>query len=385
MINKLSLFFVGLLVFFVFQQEKTLSALFDKTNIFYPVTADSETAPVPSSGDAADDIAVWVNQESPEKSLIIGTDKQRGIAVYDLKGHERNYYDAGRINNVDVRCGFPLVGSVIDIVAGTNRTDDTIVIFKIIPETGELENIAAEKIKCRMKRVYGFCLYHSSRTDNFYAFVVGKSGELEQWKLYADQRDKIAAKLVRSFDVGDISEGLAADDQNGLLYVAEEDKGIWRYSAEPDGGESRTLVDDFSNPNLKADIEGLTIFYAPDGKGYLIASSQGNDSFAVYTRDKSNKYLGSFKIHQGDICDGAQDTDGIDVTGSFLGKIYPHGLFIVQDGFNTDDGKRINQNFKYVSWKKIAEAFQPSLIIPAKKIILKHYSFSPNGIPRKTH
>ena len=43
-----------------------------------------ETESVSSIGDAADDPAIWFNQADPTKSLIFGTDKRKGIHVYDL-------------------------------------------------------------------------------------------------------------------------------------------------------------------------------------------------------------------------------------------------------------------------------------------------------------
>lgn len=42
-----------------------------------PVTAQTETAPVPESGDAADDPAIWVHPTDPARSLI-GNDKKGG-------------------------------------------------------------------------------------------------------------------------------------------------------------------------------------------------------------------------------------------------------------------------------------------------------------------
>ncbi|MGH2667571.1 MAG: phytase, partial [bacterium] len=39
------------------------------------VSADAETVPVTSSGDSADDPAIWVNPADPSKSLVIGNDK----------------------------------------------------------------------------------------------------------------------------------------------------------------------------------------------------------------------------------------------------------------------------------------------------------------------
>ena len=49
----------------------------------------------------------------------------------------------------------------------------------------------------------------------------------------------------------------------------------------------------------------------------------------------------------------ASDTDGIEVISKRLGKDYPRGLLVVQDGYNDEDTKQGNQNFKYVSFQDV--------------------------------
>jgi myo-inositol-hexaphosphate 3-phosphohydrolase len=49
--------------------------------------------------------------------------------------------------------------------------------------------------------------------------------------------------------------------------------------------------------------------------------------------------------------DGAEHTDGTDVTTTGLGAGFVDGVFVAQDGRN-----RGNQNFKLVSWSRIARA-----------------------------
>ena len=107
-------------------------------------------------------------------------------------------------------------------------------------------------------------------------------------------------QLVRSFDVGSQPEGCVADDELEYFYIGEEARGIWKYGANPQDGTARTSVDSTgSGGHLTADVEGLTIYYASDGTGYLIASSQGSDEFVVYTREGSNQYVGTFEIVAG--------------------------------------------------------------------------------------
>lgn len=54
------------------------------------------------------------------------------------------------------------------------------------------------------------------------------------------------------------------------------------------------VVDRATGEHLTADIEGLTIFYAPNGKGYLMATSQGSNSYAMYEQQGSNCYVANF-------------------------------------------------------------------------------------------
>jgi 3-phytase len=142
------------------------------------------------------------------------------------------------------------------------------------------------------------------------------------------------------------------------VYVGEEDTGVWKFMAEPNQPTTATLLpmSTQSNPNIAYDVEGLTIYYAPDSTGYLIVSSQGNNSYAVFELQGNNKYLGNFTIGKGAI-DGTSITDGIDVTHQDLGGKFKSGMFIAQDDHNTDDsGKSWPQNFKLVAWEKIAKA-----------------------------
>src|SRR5262245_23433790 len=50
-----------------------------------------ESLPVPSAGDAADDAVVWVHPTNPGLSVVIGTDKDSGLAVYDLSGNQLQF------------------------------------------------------------------------------------------------------------------------------------------------------------------------------------------------------------------------------------------------------------------------------------------------------
>ncbi|HUS71632.1 MAG TPA: phytase [Sedimentisphaerales bacterium] len=344
----------------------------------FQVMATVETEPVSHSGDSADDAKVWVHPTDPNQSVIIGTDKhdtEGGLAVYDLSGRLTFFAKDGKMNNVDVRYNFPLGDNKVDIIAVSNRSNNSIAVYTIDPGSRELTNVAARTISIGLTKIYGFCLYQSWRTGKYYAFVNDKNGEVEQWELFDNLSGKVDAVRVRSFDVGTQTEGMVADDQLGHLYVGEEDVGIWKYGAEPTDpadNANRVLVDGTNTDtggHLVADVEGLMIYYAQGADGYLIASSQGEDhpshilanTFAVYRRDVENEYVMSFRVVENSALgiDGVSNTDGIGVANVFLGSAFPQGVFVAQDGHNSGG----NQNFKLVPWESIATAITPSLMI----------------------
>ncbi|MBS1787249.1 MAG: phytase [Acidobacteria bacterium] len=306
------------------------------------IYATIETDPVPNGGDAADDPAIWINPADPTQSTIIGTDKRGGLAVYDLSGKQIQYLPDGHMDNVDLRDGFSLGGQKVAIVAASNRKDNSIALYKVNPNTRLLENVAARSIKHDIA-AYGMCLFHSEKTGKIYYFGTSKSGDVEQWEL-VDAGGKVDAKKVRNFKVGGVIEGCVADDQLGQFYVSEEAVGIWKYGAEPEAGSPRTQVAKVGDGHLFADVEGLTIAYGANGTGYLMVSSQGNHSYVVYRREGNNEFVKKFRIANGEKVDGAEETDGIDVTTANLGPAFPNGVFVAQDGYND----RGNQNFKLV-------------------------------------
>lgn len=306
------------------------------------VAATVETDPVPHSGDAADDPAIWVNPSNPAQSTIIGTDKQGGLAVYDMGGKQLQYLAIGDMNNVDIRTGFSLGGQQVALVTAGNRTNNSIGIYKVNPSTRLLENVAARVITTTS--VYGSCMYKATDGTVYY-FINSKSGAVEQWKLFDNGSGKVDGTKVRTFSVGSQTEGCVANDQTGDFYIGEEAVAIWKYSASPTGGTTRTQVDKTgSGGHLTSNIEGLTIAYAPSGT-YLMASSQGNSSYVVYRLSGGTAtYVKTFKIVDGGGIDGTSGTDGIDVYAGNLGSSFPSGVFVSQDGSNPGG----NQNFKLV-------------------------------------
>lgn len=331
------------------------------------IRADIETEPVSAkqNDDAADDPAIWINFDDPNKSLIVGTNKKAGLNLYDLNGNEVFFIDEGRVNNVDVRYGFDLNGTIVDIIGSSNRSNNSLALHILDGEKQELIPVHARTIKSQVDEVYGFCFYHSHISGNYYAFINGKDGQIEQWQLFATPGNKIDAELIRTLRVDSQPEGMVADDEMGILYTGEEGRGVWRFKAEPDRGDKKTFIQKTGkeNPAMEFDVEGLAILYLPEGKGYLIVSSQGNNSYAVFNRNGRNEYLKSFNIIEGENIDGAEETDGLEVSNYGFSERFPAGILVVQDGFNFDGDSLSSQNFKIVDLRKVVKVIDPDMII----------------------
>jgi len=315
-----------------------------------------ETAPVTDSqGDTADDPAIWRNPADPAKSLILSTDKKAGIAIHDLSGRLLSFQPLGDLNNVDLRTDVMIAGKKGTLVAASDRSDKDMPLlhlFRLDPEAPTLVPIGT--IVSPEGQAYGLCLHR--RDDMIDAFMVHKDGMIEQITL--DLSKPVAeGKVIRRFDLRSRSEGCVADDRTGQLYVAEDKVALWRIDTSPDHPMAPVKFADVDGVRLHKDAEGLALLPWGRTDGLLFASSQGDNSFAVF-RIPDGKYIGGFRISGGAI-DGTEDTDGIAIQAGDFGTEWLGGLFVAQDGKNvTADGKKAPQNFKLVPLGSILEVIE---------------------------
>lgn len=296
----------------------------------------AETLEVPSSDDAADDPAIWVNHDNPDKSLIVGTDKRLGLGVYDLNGNKVSFLNYGKPNNVDIRQQVAITGIPQDYAAVSDRADNTIGLLGI-DENG-LSPLAKFPTQ---PEPYGFCM--GTMMGNLYAFVTYKTGLIEQYKIIHDGGYR--AELLSRYELPSQLEGCVMEDSSGALFVGEEAQGVWLFSYVDSGLKQPELVISVDDGNgLQPDIEGLALY-----QDKLILSSQGNDSYAVYFNAPPFTFVKRLRVGTNGTIDGAQETDGIEAIDANLGSKYPNGIFVVQDGFNrTPDNGLARQNFKII-------------------------------------
>ena len=316
-----------------------------------------ETTPVETDGDSADDPAIWTDRANPSRSMIIGTQKQSGLYVYDLQGRVLQFLPDGRMNNVDLRDNFALGGRNVSLVTASNRTNDGISIYRVDGAARQLVNVADGIQPTGFVDPYGLCMYRSAQSGRTYVFVTDSNGPVRQWELVDAGNGRVRANRVRDIPFATQTEGCVADDETGVLYVAEEDIGLWRVGAEPDAPATPVSVATVEgNEALKDDLEGIGLYDLGGGRGYLVLSSQGNNTYAIFRREGNNEYVGSFAALADPArgIDGISETDGLDVTSANLGGPYTGGLFIAQDGRNI--APQEYQNFKLVPWSAIAES-----------------------------
>jgi 3-phytase len=335
---------------------------------------------------------------------------------------------AGRFNNVDVLYNFRLGNRSVDLAVVSDRGSDRVRIYSISgsdatarkPLTDITDSSVPFVFSANQNQVneqataYGLAIYRDRRSGRAYAYVSQRNRtKIAKLELLDAGNGRVGYKkleeiaLPNSFPLPNKTtwtpctepgedpqvEGMVVDWEKGQLYAAQEDVGIWKIDANKaqpilvdrvrEYGVPYTYDDQteecninfdkdpgFGGQYLSSDVEGLTIYYGAGDKGYLLASSQGDDTFAVYTRS-DNRYVGSFALVDAPKrnADSVQESDGAAVINVPLGNAFEFGLLVTHDGDNTpqvldESGEvRPNTNFKFTSWSSVARAFPEPLLV----------------------
>lgn len=299
--------------------------------------AFAETVPAPSMRDAADDPAIFVAGNG--KALILGTDKQTGLYVYDLKGALVQSLAIGPLNNVDLRGA---------LAVATNDVAGRVEVFAIDETTGTVAH--AGGFATGKQEPYGLCIGRNAGGHD--VAVTYKDGFVQMFDLAGPAVAPFAPQLVSTRKFASQLEGCVFDEEGRRLFIGEEMRGLHVVDlAAPNSAPA--LVDEVGSiSGLAADVEGVSIWRGDNGAGYIVVSAQGASRFIVYERAPPHRALGAFRIAFG--ADDVTVTDGLDVVSSPIGDALPRGLLVAQDDRNTDPSA--NQNFKLVDWRAVESA-----------------------------
>lgn len=266
-----------------------------------------------------DDLCVWRDHESPERSVIITSDKAAGkLFVYDLDGSLLHSVDVPKPGNVDLRRGVALGGDRVSLVAVNQREAGyKLRVFRFDTESRQLVPVDGQGISTGPN--YGGCLYYSRQNDRLYFFTTSEGHGCEQFELRDDGRGELVGEKVRHIQIGK-AEGAVADDELGLVYFAEEEKGVWRFEADPESELEGELILEIGENGIEGDLEGLALTEADGSIRYLTASDQGTSTFHVLPLTGTRRTY-RFAI------EGATDTDGIAVSTDTYGARFPDGFF----------------------------------------------------------
>jgi len=321
----------------------------------------------------------------------------------------------GRYNNVDIAYGVALGGASVDLAVVSDRYNDQLRFFTIDSAGAEaatpLTEVTAPELPFLFSpdratvdeehTAYGLAVWQPAPGESYAVVTQEGASNLALVRLEASgaligYSDVTTTAIPSTFPlpdgttwvpceqpgVGPQLEGVSVDQRTGVLYAAQEDVGLWRIGL-PFGAQEPRLIDrvkdfgvhdaydpeteecepvdpdatGFGGDVLEADAEGVDVYYGPGGAGYVIVSSQGDDTYAVYQRQGRNQLVGTFSIDGLGTVDDVNGSDGLAVTNRVVGD-YREGLLVTHDEPETGadvDPERDATNFSYVSWGEIAD------------------------------
>lgn len=299
-----------------------------------PIVATLMTQPYPgASGDVADGAAIVDPAAAPGGPFIITTRKETGGGLYvlDIDGQILSSNLDGAANSVDWRDTTGLSGwDDRLLVLGVDRTSNLIRYYWMNRTTGALTAAGSTSLAYEP---YGSCLYVHSN-GSIYAFISDRGVDdfgthyVRQYLLTRSGSTVSAGSPVRTISADGVMEGMAADDQTGVIFVSREDHGLYRYPAAPAGSTTPTTVDTVGAGNLVADVEDVAIARQPDGPKLLV-SSQGDSSYHVYDMG-TLAHEQRFTVARPGGTPLVTGTDGLDVLLTPMPG-FPDGLIVVHD------------------------------------------------------
>ncbi len=309
------------------------------------------TAPVQSF---SDDPAIWIHPTDPAQSLILGTDKgtypNGGIFVWNLDGSQQQRVNESHPNNVDVAYGMRVAGSAIDLAVASMRDHDELFVYKINPDSRQLEDITSANRIATVGSPFGLALYHRKSDGEIFAFVSSRNTDappvVQQMRLFDDGSGGIAGEQVRLFsNLSDFVDGIVVDSELGYVYFAEEGVGVSKYAADPNDGDQR-LAMFATDDGITGNREGLALYGCADSTGYILLTSPKDRVMLVYPRAGGPGGPHDHQL-QAVVKDSLRSGDGIAVTNRALSPNFSNGLLVWQDA--------AGNRFQLYAWEDVAQ------------------------------
>ena len=220
-------------------------------------------------------------------------------------------------------------------------------LYRLDPDGPRLVRLGT--VSGRKGEAYGICLVPAA-DGSVHAFSVLKEGRIEQVAVSYDGKALAGQPSAASVPCSQ-PEGCVVDTRNGRLFVGEEKARIWSFDARADGPVAGRLVARVDRKQLVPDVEGWPWRRRGADGGYLIASSQGDNAFALYRlpnmAPSGQRIARGKRLGRGDRWDCPRAGD--------FGPGFPGGLFVAQDSKNRPRA----QNFKLVPWATVVAAVNP--------------------------
>lgn len=253
-----------------------------------------------NNGDA-DSPIIWINPDKADASLVIGTEKDAGLSVFDLAGRQVQHIAApaapspadkpGRLNNVDILYGVHTGDGKQDLAIVTDRGRDQLRIFRIDADVASRGGAALTDITDPavpfvfaknqaevniQNTAYGIAAFQ--RKDESLVLVTREhTTGLGLVKLVAKGRT-MSYQTVRTVDLpaefdlpdgstftpcedpgeGPQSEGMVVDEATSTAYVGQEDVGLWKMPATLEAPFEPRLIDKAKEFGIPATFDAAT-------------------------------------------------------------------------------------------------------------------------------
>ena len=305
-----------------------------------------------------DDPAIWVHPEDPAKSLVIGTDKNEDGALYvfDLEGNilaDKMVGGLKRPNNVDIAYGLFVGSDTLDIAVTGERLTHKMRVFSL-PDMKPIDGggipMFVGETGLEYRDLMGVALYKRLSDGAIFAIMGRKTGPttgeyLWQYRLEGTPEGTVTATLVRKFGMFSGQheiEAIAVDDELGYVYYSDEGVGLRKYYADPEKGNEELAL--FAQTDFAEDHEGISIYDAGNGQGYILVSDQQANEFHIYPREGHNGNPHEHPLLQ-QVKVSTNESDGSEVSHIAFNDTFKHGLFVAMSD---------NRTFQLYRWEDIA-------------------------------